>query len=253
MRTKACLGSRCGVGAVGETSLKDMKVLIGQRSLCRRGTPVEWSSIFAFWWPLWKCKSKDRKRVREMTKCRAAFNFHRGPLENLSLFVQSDQEILTKCPGRMSHLRCFCFGENKQFLWDKCRHYGNSVEIIPVKQHSQRSFLYASINLANTSPSRCLLIFCTEVDSSSFLSLERESLVFFQLFVSTTCTVVLVCCLICEMRAVPTLLMGWPWSFSEERCQTCWPIPICVPKEATGPVLRCYGAHPNLEPEGLTQ
>lgn len=31
MRTKACLGLQCGVGAVGETSLKDMKVLIGQR------------------------------------------------------------------------------------------------------------------------------------------------------------------------------------------------------------------------------
>ena len=31
MRTKACLGWRCGGGAAGEARLKDMKVLIGQR------------------------------------------------------------------------------------------------------------------------------------------------------------------------------------------------------------------------------
>lgn len=35
MRTKAGLQRRCGVGAVGKTSLKDMKVLIGQRETNR--------------------------------------------------------------------------------------------------------------------------------------------------------------------------------------------------------------------------
>lgn len=39
--------------------------------LCGRRTPVEWSSILH----LWKCKSKDRKRAREMNECRDAFKF----------------------------------------------------------------------------------------------------------------------------------------------------------------------------------
>lgn len=65
MRTKAGLQRRCGVGAVGKTSLKDMKVLIGQKGspigLCRRRMPVEWASDGV-------CRSANQKTGKESKK-----------------------------------------------------------------------------------------------------------------------------------------------------------------------------------------
>lgn len=79
MRTKARLGWRCGVRAVGETSLKDMKVLVGQRSnqeVYAEGERL-WNgqAFFRFDCFCGKCKSKDRKTAREKIECRNAFRF----------------------------------------------------------------------------------------------------------------------------------------------------------------------------------
>lgn len=90
MRTKACLGGRCGVGGDSERHEGINRTKGRPRSLCRRRTPVEWSSIFAFWLLLWKCKSKDRKK-----KCKAGQNggmfsgFLKAPLRN---FLSTSEE-----------------------------------------------------------------------------------------------------------------------------------------------------------------
>lgn len=76
MRTKACLGWWFWIRFEGKGSERHEGIYgtkSERRSFCRRGTAAEWSNIFAFWLPLWKCKSKDRKRVWEETKWRDVF------------------------------------------------------------------------------------------------------------------------------------------------------------------------------------
>lgn len=76
METKACLGWWFWIRFEAKGSERHEGIYgtkTEPRSFCRRGTAAEWSNIFAFWLPLWKCNSKDRKRVWEKTKWRDVF------------------------------------------------------------------------------------------------------------------------------------------------------------------------------------
>lgn len=123
MRTKACLGWQCGVGVGGESERHEgiNRTKGQQRSLCREWTPVEWSNIFAFWLLLFKCKSKDKGRVRERIEWREPFKcsgdsswkrLFRYWASGASCDVADHMREFRWILKRKIHMKCFLFTTN---------------------------------------------------------------------------------------------------------------------------------------------